>query len=79
MRRRFVSEAWDVELSKTIKVKKSIYDILVRIAKEQGISTPDKVLEELVLEKAGIPKDMFGVDKGKIKPYTEKDRMEDRG
>jgi len=66
-------------LSETIKVKKSIYDILVRIAKEQGVSVPEKVLEEMILEKAGIPKDMFGVDKGRIKPYTEEDRMEDRG
>ena len=48
-----------MELSETIKVKKSIYDILVRIAKERGVSTPEKVLEELVLEKAGIPRDMF--------------------
>ena len=68
-----------MELSETIKVKKSIYDILVRIAKEQGVSTPEKVLEEIILEKAGIPKDMFSVDKDKIKSYTEKDRIEDRG
>ncbi|MCE4608778.1 MAG: hypothetical protein GSR81_02080 [Desulfurococcales archaeon] len=60
-------------------MKKSIYDILVRIAREQGMSTPEKVLEELVLEKAGIPRDMFGIDRGRVKPYTEKDRMEDRG
>ncbi|MCE4600629.1 MAG: hypothetical protein F7C38_03585 [Desulfurococcales archaeon] len=60
-------------------MKKSIYDILVRIAREQGMSTPEKVLEELVLEKAGVPRDMFGIDRGKVKPYTEKDRMEDRG
>ncbi len=66
-------------MSETIKVKKSIYDILVRIAREQGMSIPEKVLEELVLEKAGIPRDMFGIDRGKVKPYTEKDRMEDRG
>jgi len=66
-------------LSKTIKVKKNIYNILVRIARERGVSAPEKVLEELVLEKVGIPKDMFGIDKGKIEPYTEKDRMEDRG
>ncbi|MCE4603930.1 MAG: hypothetical protein F7B20_03055 [Aeropyrum sp.] len=70
-----MSEAWDVGLSETINVKKSIYDILVRIAKERGIFIPEKVLEELVLEKARVPKDMFGVDKGKIKPYSEKDRM----
>ena len=79
MRRRFVSAALGGGLSETIKVKKSIYDILVRIAREQGMSTPEKALEELVLEKAGIPKDMFGIDKGKVKPYTEKDRIEDRG
>ncbi|MEB3773402.1 MAG: hypothetical protein GSR86_00550 [Desulfurococcales archaeon] len=55
-------------MSETIRVKKSIYDILVRIAREQGMSTPEKVLEELVLEKAGIPRDMFGIDRGRVKP-----------
>ncbi|MEB2836358.1 MAG: hypothetical protein GSR80_001512 [Desulfurococcales archaeon] len=65
-------------MSETIRVKKSIYDILVRIAREQGMSA-EKVLEELVLEKAGIPRDMFGIDRDRVKPYTEKDRMEDRG
>ncbi len=59
-------------------MKKSIYDILVRIAREQGVSA-EKVLEELVLEKAGIPRDMFGIDRDRVKPYAEKDRMEDRG
>ena len=68
-----------VVLPETIKVRKSIYDILARIARERGISTPEKALEEIILEKAGVPKDMFGIDKDKIKPYTEKDRMEDRG
>ena len=66
-------------MSEIIKIKKSIYNILVRIAREQGISTPEKVVEELVLERAGVPRDMFGIDRGKVKPYTEKDRMEDRG
>jgi hypothetical protein len=66
-------------LSELVKVRKGIYDILLKIAKERGISAPEKVLEELILEKAGIPKDMFGIDKGRIKPYSEKDRMEDRG
>ncbi len=66
-------------MSETIRVKKSVYDILVRIAREQGISTPEKMLEELVLEKAGIPRDMFGIDRGRVKPYTERDRMKDRG
>ncbi len=66
-------------MSETIKIKKSIYDILVRIAREQGMSTPEKVIEELVLERAGVPRDMFGIDRGKVKPYTAQDRMEDRG
>jgi hypothetical protein len=38
------------------------------LLRTQGVSTLKKVLEELVLEKAGIPKDMFGVGKGEIKP-----------
>lgn len=66
-------------MTEVIRVKRGIYDILLRIAKEQGIPTPEKALEKLVLEKAGIPRDMFGVDRDRIKPYSETDRMEDRG
>ncbi len=66
-------------MTEVIRVEKGIYDILLRIAKEQGIPTPEKALEKLVLEKAGIPRDMFGVDRDRIKPYSETDRMEDRG
>ncbi len=66
-------------MSETIKVRKGIYDILGRIAKELGLSSPEKALETIVLEKAGIPKDMFGVDKERLSPCSEKDKIEDRG
>ncbi len=37
-------------MSETIRVRKGIYDILLRIARAQGMSTPEKVLEGLILE-----------------------------
>ena len=60
-------------MSETIRVRKGIYDILGRIARELGLSSPERALEIIVLEKAGISHDMFGVDKDRLSPYSEKD------
>ncbi len=38
----------------------------------------DEVIEWLLREKAEVPKDMFGIDRGKISKFTEEDRLEDR-
>ncbi len=37
------------------------------------MSILEKVFGRVILEKAGIPKGMFGIDKGMVKPYMEKD------
>jgi len=31
-----------------------------------------------LLKELGLPNDMFGVDRGKIPPFTKKDRIKDR-
>lgn len=38
----------------------------------------DEVIFELLMKELGIEVDMFGVDKGRIKPFSPEDRMEDR-
>jgi len=43
-----------------------------------NVKSYDEVIEQLLKDKAGVPSDMFGVDKGRISKFTEKDRLEDR-
>jgi len=43
-----------------------------------GFRSYDEVIEWLIMEKAKMPIDMFGIDKGRISKFTEEDRLEDR-
>jgi hypothetical protein len=43
-----------------------------------NVKSYDEVIEQLLKDKAGVPSDMFRVDKGRISKFTEKDRLEDR-
>ena len=52
--------------------------LLELLKREYGVRSFDEVIERLVFEKAGLPMDMFGVDKGRLKPFSARDRMEDR-
>lgn len=60
----------------TIRIREELYEAL---AKKMGEKDPEKLVERLILEKLDIPKDMFGIDKNKLSPFSERDRMEDRG
>lgn len=37
----------------------------------------DGVVEKLVLKESGLPEEVFGIDRGGISMFTEKDGMED--
>lgn len=52
--------------------------LLEALKKRMGLKSYDEVIERLLEEKTNIPADMFGVDKGRISKFTEKDRLEDR-
>jgi len=43
-----------------------------------GVRSYDEVIERLLEKKVGVPSDMFGIDKGRISRFKEKDRLEDR-
>ena len=67
-----------VDYMKSIQVKESTYRLLERLKGRMGARSFNEVIEKLALKELGIDRDMFGIDKGRIKPFTEEDRMEDR-
>jgi len=62
----------------TIQVKRRNLRLLETLKKRMGAKSYDEVIERLLEEKVGFPRDMFGVDKDKISKFTEEDRLEDR-
>jgi predicted CopG family antitoxin len=66
-------------MPKTIQVKDNTYRMLDFIRRKYGLRSFNDVIENLVLKELGLPSDMFGVDRGRVKPFTDRDRMEDRG
>jgi phage terminase large subunit-like protein len=65
-------------MSTTIQVKRRNLRLLEALKKQMGLKSYDEVIEWLLAEKAKLPLDMFGIDKGKISKFTEEDRLEDR-
>ncbi len=65
-------------MSTTIQVKRRNLRLLEALKKRMDLRSYDEVIEWLLREKAEVPKDMFGIDRGKISKFTEEDRLEDR-
>ena len=65
-------------MPKTIQVRDETYRALERLKRKMKVKTFDEVIERLILKELDLPSDMFGVDRGTISPFTEKDRIEDR-
>ncbi len=65
-------------MSTTVQVKKRTMRLLEKIKSELKVKSYDEAIVMLVEEKFGLVDDMFGVDKGRISSFSEKDRMEDR-
>lgn len=68
-----------MSMSTTIQVKRRNLRLLGVLKKSMGVRSYDEVIERLLEKKVGVPSDMFGIDKGRISRFTEKDRLEDRG
>lgn len=65
-------------MSTTVQVKKRTMRLLEKIKSELKATSYDEAIVKLVEEKFGLTDDMFGVDKGRISSFSERDRMEDR-
>lgn len=67
-----------MSMSTTIQVKRRNLRLLGVLKKSMGVRSYDEVIERLLEKKVGVPSDMFGIDKGRISRFMEKDRLEDR-
>jgi len=62
----------------TIQIKRRNLRLLETLKGNMDAKSYDEVIERLLAEKTSVPADMFGVDKGKMSRFTEKDRLEDK-
>lgn len=63
----------------TIRVSKNTLKMLERIRQKLGTSTLDETIRIFITQQRRHKlNETFGIDKGKIKPFSEEDRGEDR-
>lgn len=68
-----------VELS-TIKVSRSTLAELEALRENMKAKSVDEVIRRFLAERRQrMLEEVFGMDKGRVKPFTEEDRGEDRG
>ncbi len=63
-------------MSTTIQIKKRNRKLLDLLKKNLNAESYDEVIEKLLSDRLGLRNDMYGVDKGKISRFVEKDRLE---
>ena len=63
----------------TIRVSKKTAETLERLREKIGVESLDEAIQSLVKrQRKAILEKTFGADHGRIKPFTEADRSEDR-
>lgn len=63
-------------MSTTIQIKKKNLRLLDLLKKRMNAKSYDDVIEKLLSQTLGLSEDLFGLDKGRISKFTEKDRLE---
>lgn len=61
-------------MAKSIRLRESTYRALVRLKERMGARSFDEVVAKLAYKELGIPEDLFGADRGKVKPFSPEDR-----
>lgn len=65
--------------STTVRVSKNTLEMLERLRERMEAGTLDDAIKLLIMRQRKITIDQaFGLDKGRIKPFSEEDRGEDR-
>lgn len=65
--------------STTVRVAKNTLEMLERLRERMEARTLDDAIRLLIMRQRKITIDQaFGLDKGRIKPFSEEDRGEDR-
>jgi hypothetical protein len=63
----------------TVKVSRSTLSELEALREAMKAKSMEEVIRGLLVERRQrMVEEVFGVDKGKVKPFTEEDRGEDR-
>ena len=65
-------------MNTTIQIKQETLEKLKLLKEIKHLSSYDDLINNLINEANKIPKPMFGVDKGKLKKFSESDRIEFR-
>ncbi|MBO3799052.1 MAG: ribbon-helix-helix protein, CopG family [Thermoproteota archaeon] len=64
----------------TIKVSRSTLEELEALREALKAKSVEEVIRRFLMERRQrMLEEVFGIDKGRIKPFTEEDRGEDRG
>ncbi|MEM3566314.1 MAG: VapB-type antitoxin [Candidatus Bathyarchaeia archaeon] len=64
----------------TIRVSKSTLKMLEKLRQKLGVQTLDETIRLFIVQQRRQRlSEVFGIDKGKIKPFTEEDRGENGG
>ncbi len=59
---------------KTIALNEKTFEMLEDLKKEKKAESFNELVKGIILERNKIPNSMFGVLKGKMKPFTTKER-----
>jgi hypothetical protein len=65
-------------MNTSIQITKKTLKKLKQLKKIYKSSTYDELINNLIKEAKGFPESMFGVDKGKLKEFSEDDRLASR-
>lgn len=69
----------DVSKSTTVRVSRITLQMLERLREKMKVESLDEAIRLLVMQqRKRIVDEAFGVDKGRVKPFSEEDRGEDR-
>jgi hypothetical protein len=64
----------------TIRVSKTTLKMLEKLRRKLGVQTLDETIRLFIAQQRKQKlSQIFGIDKGKIKPFTEEDRGENSG
>ncbi len=65
-------------MNTTIQIKQGTLEKLKKLKGQRNLLSYDDLINKLIEEALGIPKSMFGIDKGKLKKFNQDDRFEFR-
>ncbi len=65
--------------STTVRVSKDTLEMLERLRDKLNVGSLDDVIRTLILrQRKMVVDEVFGLDRGRVKPFAEEDRGEDR-